>query len=68
MSSDNHFGVWILIDENSSFRWEYGYGYAPYSCYGGRPLAKGRVPQWASTTPLTLLSAYLILWKPRKRA
>ncbi|HEY4258843.1 MAG TPA: hypothetical protein VGM98_01730 [Schlesneria sp.] len=25
------------------------------------------VPHWATALPLTLLSAYLILWKPRKR-
>ncbi|MDB5343333.1 MAG: hypothetical protein JWP89_1710 [Schlesneria sp.] len=25
------------------------------------------VPNWAMAIPLTLLSAYLILWKPRKR-
>lgn len=26
-----------------------------------------RVPYWSIVVPLTLLSAYLILWKPRKR-
>ncbi len=26
------------------------------------------IPYWIITIPLTLLSAYLILWKPRKRA
>jgi hypothetical protein len=25
------------------------------------------IPYWSLTIPLTLLSAYLILWKPRKR-
>ena len=26
------------------------------------------IPYWSTTIPLTLLSAYLLLWKPRKRA
>jgi hypothetical protein len=37
---------------------------------GNRELDKAtwyRVPHWSVVLPLTLLSAYLILWKPRKR-
>ena len=30
-------------------------------------LAAWRFPHWALVIPLTILSAYLILWKPRKR-
>ena len=30
-------------------------------------IAESTVPYWSLACPLTLLSAYLILWKPRKR-
>ena len=32
------------------------------------PLQSWLIPYWFLAIPLTLLSAYLILWKPRKRA
>ncbi|MBS0201249.1 MAG: hypothetical protein JSS49_00010 [Planctomycetes bacterium] len=45
------------------FRWRWGgFGYISTSalrCY--------LLPYWSITIPLTILSAYLILWKPRKR-
>ena len=65
---DDYRGVWVWIDRSESLRWEYGHGYHPFTYDGGRPRLSGTIPQWASTFPLTLLSAYLILWKPRKRA
>lgn len=46
------------------------FGYAPQSLESYtshlRVLAELFVPYWAIAVPLTLLSAYLILWKPRK--
>lgn len=49
---------------------EFGYASQSPESYTShlRILAELFVPYWAIAVPLTLLSAWLILWKPRKRA
>lgn len=51
--------------------WQYGIGYAAIGCHeqvgGGVRTIWCRAPYWECAIPLTLLSAYLLLWKPRKR-
>jgi hypothetical protein len=47
---------------------KYGMRFAPEASLGLVAKVNVRiVPYWALTVPLTLLSAYLILWKPRTK-
>jgi hypothetical protein len=55
------------------FRWTHqwcGFRLGTFELTGRkRPLATAvAIPYWSLVLPLTFLSAYLILWKPRKRA
>lgn len=71
-SSDN-----LMTLEEIRWLWqEHGFGVGEWSFNElGNPSGKAytitqtyrAVPYWTITIPLTLLSAYLILWQPRKR-
>jgi hypothetical protein len=50
--------------------WQYGIGYlavGSHEMVGGAHTRWWQAAHWHLVLPLTLLSAYLILWKPRKR-
>lgn len=61
----------VAVNDRESWtcRWRVGFAglsAGSHEAYGIR-LNWWRAPYWAIVWPLTLLSGYLILWKPRKR-
>ena len=73
----NLFDTWIDLDDvadDLKWRWqwaEFDFGAASWVDETMAPddhnsIVVVIVPYWSIVTPLTLLSAYLILWKPRK--
>ena len=70
--SDEHergFAIFAYLDNQDesrfTWRWRYG-GFSCGECSLGIPFSFFVVPYWFLVLPMTLLSAYLILWKPRK--
>ena len=62
----DHYWSWCTVE----WRWG-GIGFdfgAGRDSSTGMQLERWAIPYWSLVSPLPMLSAYLILWKPRKRA
>ena len=67
-SSDRHFDPWALYDMHWCWKWggfNFGAGKGDSMSYG-RETELWCIPYWSLILPPTLLSAWLILGKPRK--
>lgn len=71
IKNDSHHGWWQAKEECET-QWEFqfsGFSFGTATKGSFNQLAKyWLIPYWILVFPLTLLSACLLLWKPRKRA
>ncbi|MDB5345362.1 MAG: hypothetical protein JWP89_3739 [Schlesneria sp.] len=63
-------GIISIFDLCRDVKWKWrglGFAHGNDQAWGGITIAVTLIPYWFLAIPLTFLSAYLILWKPRKR-
>ena len=69
LRNGNRDSVGRFEDDEVDYRWEWaGFTIAKGNSVRGGHLDKLTIPYWSIVLSLTLLSAYLILGKPRRRA
>jgi hypothetical protein len=65
--SDGNISIFDLC-RDVKWKWRgLGFAHGNDQAWGGITIAVSLIPCWFLAIPLTLLSAYLILWKPRQR-